>query len=308
LVERFVTEALKEARDQGKSPAVLIQERLHRLTELVGGYDFAEVVGAYWRAHDTGDDVLKAAAIRWLRGEFTTKTDARAALGVRTIVDDTNVYDQLKLLALFSRLSGYGGLLIALDEMVNLFKIGSGVARKSNYEQVLRIFNDCLQGSAEGLGFIFGATPELVFDTRKGLYSYEALQSRLAQNRFATNGLVDYSNPLITLDNLTPEDLFVLLGKLSTIHASGYDGVVLIPDTGIQGFLEHCHKKLGEAYFRTPRNTIKAFLDLLEVLAQNPGAQLSELLPGVRLEDDVDTSMDEAVVEEGDDELASFRI
>ncbi len=309
LVERFVTQTLQEARQHGTAPQVLIQDRLQRLTELVGGYDFAEVIGAYWRAHDTGNDQLKAAAIRWLRGEYSTKTDARAALGVRTIVDDTNVYDQLKLLALFTRLSGYGGLLVSLDEMVNLFKLGSGVARKSNYEQVLRILNDCLQGSADGLGFLFGATPELVYDTRRGLYSYEALQSRLAQNRFATGGLVDYSNPLVTLDCLSPEDLFVLLNKLCTIHASANDGVLLIPEQGIVGFLEHCNTRVGEAYFRTPRNTIKAFVDLLEVLAQNPEVRWMDLLPGLQLTADDGVALDQEVEPaDEDDELASFRI
>lgn len=309
LVERFVTQALQEARQQGKPAQVVIHEGLHQLSELVGGYDFAEVIGAYWRAHDTGDDTLKAAAVRWLRGEYVTKTDARAALGVRTIVDDTNVYDQLKLLALFSRLSGYGGLLITLDEMVNLFKLSSGTARKSNYEQVLRILNDCLQGSADGLGFLFGATPDLVYDTRRGLYSYEALQSRLAQNRFATGGLVDYSSPVVTLDNLTPEDLFVLLGKLCTIHASTRDGALLLPEQGIVAFLEHCNKRVGEAYFRTPRNTIKAFVDLLEVLSQNPGTRWADLVPGVRVETDEGmTPGRESDQEDGNDELASFRI
>ena len=310
LVERFVTQALQDAQQRNVTTQVVIQERLQTLSELVGGYDFAEVIMAYWRGHDTADDELKSSAVRWLRGEFTTKTDAKKALGVRTIVDDTNVYDQLKLLGLFTRQSGYAGLLVSLDEVVNLYKLGSGQARRANYEQVLRIVNDCLQGSAEGLGFLFGATPELVYDTRKGLYSYEALQSRLAVNRFAANGLVDYSSPVMPLENLSPEDLFVLLTKLRTIHASGQDHGELVPDAGLHAFLEHCSKRIGEAYFRTPRNTIKAFIDLLEVLAQNPHASVEDLLPGIRMASDVDDTADivDVTDEDDEDELTSFRL
>lgn len=310
LVERFVTQALQDAQQRNVTTQVVIQERLQTLSELVGGYDFAEVIMAYWRGHDTADDELKSSAVRWLRGEFTTKTDAKKALGVRTIVDDTNVYDQLKLLGLFTRQSGYAGLLVSLDEVVNLYKLGSGQARRANYEQVLRIVNDCLQGSAEGLGFLFGATPELVYDTRKGLYSYEALQSRLAVNRFAANGLVDYSSPVMPLENLSPEDLFVLLTKLRTIHASGQDHGELVPDAGLHAFLEHCSKRIGEAYFRTPRNTIKAFIDLLEVLAQNPHASVEDLLPGIQMASDADDTADivDVTDEDDEDELTSFRL
>ena len=185
VVERFIGEAQKTARDTGTETEDVIHERLVSLTELVGGYDFADVVAAYWRGHDQGNADLKASAVRWLRGEYTTKTDARRDLGVRTIIDDGNIYDMLKLLARFVRLAGYGGLLVAFDEMVNLYKLANTRARNSNYEQILRIFNDCLQGSVGHLGFLMAGTPEFLTDTRRGLYSYEALQSRLSENMFA---------------------------------------------------------------------------------------------------------------------------
>ena len=197
VVERFVTAAIDVSRERGVKPEVVIRERLAALSEMVNGYDFAEVIAAYWKGHDTGNETLKSDAVRWLRGEFSTRTDARAALGVRTIVDDANVYDQLKLLARFVRLAGYAGTIVCCDELVNLYKLANTKARNSNYEQILRILNDCLQGSAEGLGFLMGGTPEFLLDTRKGLYSYQALQSRLAENRFVKDGLVDYSGPVL---------------------------------------------------------------------------------------------------------------
>src|SRR5262249_16486506 len=155
------------------------------------------------------------------RGEFSTKTDARAALGVRVIVEDATIYDHLKLLAKFVRLAGFGGLLVCLDELVNLYKMANTRARNSNYDQTFRILNDCLQGSVAGLGIILGGTPEFVTDTRRGLYSYAALQTRLAQNSFAANGLVDLSGPVVRLTSLTPEDLYVLLTKLRHVYAAG---------------------------------------------------------------------------------------
>jgi hypothetical protein len=278
VVERFVTSAITEGRDRTLSPEAVIRERLAHLSEMVGGYDFAEVIAAYWRGHDTSDETLKTSAVRWLRGEFSSKLEARQALGVRTIVDDENVYDQLKLMAQLVRLSGYGGLLICWDELVNLFKLSNVQSRKSNYEQILRILNDVLQGTAAGLGVMLGGTPEFLTDTRRGLYSYPALQSRLTVNTFAVNGLVDYSGPVLQLTNLSPEDLYVLLGNIRHVYAAGEVKQYLIADEGIQQFMAHCSKRIGDAYFRTPRNTITAFVNLLAVLDQNPQAKVSDLI------------------------------
>lgn len=286
VVERFASSALGEARQRGVEAPVVIQERLESLSEMVGGYDFAHVIGAYWQAHDSGDGQLQTQAIRWLRGEFSTRTDARKALGVRTIVDDHNVYDQLKLMARFVRLAGYGGLFVCLDELINLYKLSNKRARDSNFEQILRILNDCLQGSAEGIGFVFGGTPEFLTDTRRGLYSYQALQSRLAENSFASDELVDLSGPVLRLANLMPEDIFVLLGKLRNVYASGDPDQHLIPDEGLSAFMEHCSRRIGDRYFRTPRNTIKEFVNLLAVLEQNPSADWRDLLPNVRVEEE----------------------
>ncbi len=317
IIERFITSAVSEAREQGVEPDVVIRDRLAHLSEMVGGYDFAEVIAAYWRGHDNGDEALKANAIRWLRGEFTTKTDARNALGVRTIVDDANVYDQLKLFTQLVRLAGYAGFLICLDELVNLYKLANTQARKSNYEQILRILNDCLQGSAVGLGFMLGGTPDFLMDTRRGLYSYPALQSRLAENTFAVNGLVDYNNPVLRLGNLSPEDLFVLLGKIRHVFASGDRAHYLLPDEGIQAFMAHCAKRIGEAYFRTPRNTIKAFIDLLSVLEQNKHVAWTDLVSQINVAPDANPDLIPAPVTENgkapvavetDDDLASFKL
>lgn len=307
VVERFITSAQNEAREAGTPPTSVIHDRLAQIAELVGGYDFAEVVAAYWRGHDTGNEALTADAVRWLRGEFSTRTDARAALGVRTIIDDSNVYDQLKLLALFVRLAGYDGLLVAFDELVNLYKLSHSQARNANYEQILRILNDTLQGSAQSLGFLFGGTPEFLLDTRRGLYSYHALQSRLAQNSFAVDGRVDLSGPVLRLTNLTPEDMFVLLTKLRHVHASGDPSRHLLPDDALTAFMAHCSQRVGDAYFRTPRSTITAFINLLSVLEQNPGVGWQTILGEVQVADEHNPDLDPSE-EEGDDGLATFQL
>ena len=311
VVEKFVSTALNEARQHGRNPEKVIHEKLSQLTEMVGGYDFSEVIAAYWRGHDTGDEVLKTNALRWLRAEFSTKTDARSALGVRTIIDDANFYDHLKLFARFVSLSGYSGLLVCLDEMVNLYKLASGRARNANYEQILRVLNDCLQGTAYNLGFLLGGTPEFLLDTRKGLYSYSALQTRLAENTFAVNGLVDYSGPVLKLTNLSPEDLFVLLGKIRHVYAAGDPDAYLVPDEALSAFMEHCSKRIGDAYFRTPRNTITAFVNLLAVLEQNPGVKWNDLLGQVQIQQDSNPDIEALESDDSadeDDELASFKL
>jgi hypothetical protein len=283
VVERFVTDSLSVAANRDVAPEIVIRERLASLEELTGGYDFAQVVAAYWKGHDTGNEQLKADAVRWLRGEYSTRTDARGALGVRTIIDDSTFYDHLKLFARFVRLAGFVGLLVCLDELVNLYKLANTQARNSNYEQILRILNDSLQGSAAGLGFVLGGTPDMLLDTRRGLYSYAALQSRLAENTFANAGIVDYSGPVLRLSNLSPEDLYVLLGKLRHVFAGGDPDAYLVPDDALHAFMTHCSTRVGDAYFRTPRTTIKEFVNLLAALDQNPGIEWFDLVARVEL-------------------------
>lgn len=176
---------------------------------------------------------------------------------------------------------------MALDELVNLFNLSSTHARKSNYEQILRILNDTLQGHAEGLGFLMGGTPEFLMDPRRGLYSYEALQTRLAENRFARDGLVDYSGPVIRLANLSQEDLYILLTKIRYVMAGGDESQTLVPDEALHAFMDHCHQRIGAAYFKTPRNSIKEFVSLLSVLEQNPEQDWRELIGDVQVQPDV---------------------
>jgi hypothetical protein len=323
VVERFITEALKEAKASGVNPEIVIHEKLNILAEMVGGYDFAHVIASYWKGHDTGNEQLKADAIRWLRAEFTTKTDARAALGVRTIIDDGSFYDHLKLISRFAKLAGFHGILICLDELVNLYKLSNVQARNSNYEQILRILNDSLQGTAVGLGFIMGGTPDFLMDTRRGLYSYSALQSRLAENTFAIKGLVDFTGPVLRLGNLKPEDFYILLDKIRHVFAYGNATEYLIPDEGLKAFMEHCSKKIGDAYFRTPRNTITSFVNLLSVLEQNRQTTWQVILGTVDVKQDtnpdldiiLDDKMDAETVHaeasmpiEGEENLATFKL
>lgn len=309
VVEKFISTAKTEAKASGATTEAVIRQKLDHLTELVNGYDFADVIAAYCRGADEGNEQLKSDAIRWLRGEFNTKTEARQALGVRSIVDDAAVYDQLKLMGRFVRLAGFAGLLVNLDELVNLYKLANLQARTGNYEQLLRILNDSLQGTAVGLGFILGGTPEFLMDTRRGLYSYPALQSRLAQNTFASGELVDFSGPVVRLAALTLEDFYLLLEKTRHVYAGGDPTKYLLPNDGIVSFMAHCQQKLGEAYFRTPRTTITAFINLLAILEQNPGAQWQALLGGITIQADAGGAEEATVLAEDDDEeLATFKL
>lgn len=312
IVERFVSKAKTEADERDVETGEVIRERLAHFEEMTGGFEFATVVGLYWEGYDTDNDELKSSALRWLRGEFSTKTDARKALGVRTIVDDGSVYDQLKLMSAFVRAAGYGGLLVVWDELVNLYKLTSRQARDSNYEQILRILNDVLQGSASHLGFLFGGTPEFLMDTRRGLYSYEALRSRLAENTFADDGLVDMTGPVIRLASLSPEDMFVLLRNVRHVM-QGEDNAV--PDETLHAFMAHCSNRIGEAYFRTPRNTVTAFVHMLSVIEQNPGTDWHDLIERVDIGSDggddmtdIDDGENNAVSGSKDDDLASFKL
>lgn len=307
VVEKFITQVQKEAESNDYSVEKVIHKRLTAISEMVGGYDFAKVIEIYWKASEEDNEHLKACAIKWLRAEYSTKTDARNDLGVRTIISDAFFYDALKIMSLFVRQAGYSGLLVNLDEMVNLYKLSNTQARKSNYEQILRILNDCLQGNAEYIGFLLGGTPEFLLDPYKGLYSYEALQTRLAENNFAKKAdVIDYSSPALHLACLSPEELYILLKNLRHIYASGDSTKYLVPDDSLAAFLIHCNQTIGEAYFKTPRNTIKAFLDMLTVIEQHPEISWQQLLESLKIEEEKNSDMEIEI--ENDDNLTDFRL
>lgn len=244
---------------------------------MVHGFDFGKVLSAYWNGHKLGDDNLKQDALRWLRGEFATRTEARKALGVSVIVDDENWYDYMKLWAGFAAAIGYKGLLLFIDEGVNLYKITNTISRQSNYEKLLTMFNDTMQGKAEHLGILVGGTPQFVEDTRRGLFSYEALRSRLVAGRYGS-AYANYTGPILRLEMLTHEELLVLLQKLRDIHALHFGYTPVLSDEQLIHFMEEAAGRLGAEELLTPREIIRDFLDLLHTLHQNPEASFEKLV------------------------------
>lgn len=256
-----------------------IYEDLRGLQDHVGGFAFADVLAKYYEGHSNGNEVLQGNALRWLRGEYSTKTEARQDLGVREIIEDENIYDSLKLMAAFCAKAGYGGLLVGLDELVVLsHRLPNTRVRQANYEALLSIINDCYQGGASNLGFILAGTDECLEDKRRGLHSYEALRSRLVENSFVGEGVRDLSGPVVRLQNLTPEDLFVLLRNIRHVQANGDATKYLVPDDALVAVLRRANETLGAEYFKTPRDVVRSFVGLLNVLEQNTGRGWQEFV------------------------------
>ena len=255
-----------------------IMAQIQQLQELVHGFDFARLLTLYWQAHLSGDDQTKANVIRWFRGEYRTKSEARADLGVNIVITDDDWYDYLKLFASFFKGAGYEGLVILVDELVNLYKIPNAVSRQYNYEKILTMYNDTLQGKAHHLGIIMSGTPQSIEDRRRGIYSYEALRSRLTQGRFATEGLADLLAPVIRLQPLTYEELLVLIEKLANIHAGLFDYERTITEDDLVTFLQLEFGRVGADTHLTPREVIRDFVELLDILYQTEGLTIAEVL------------------------------
>ncbi len=274
-------------RDNGLSPSdpaltKAVEQRIYatvsKMEELVNGFEFATVINAYWSGYQNSNDARKALALRWLRGEFNTKAEAHEALGVRTIIDDLSWYDYLKLLAQFAKSIGYMGLVIFIDEGVSLYKISNTVARNNNYDRLLTILNDTLQGKARYLGTIFSSTPQMIEDRQRGLFSSEALRTRLQESRFMRDGLQDLSGPIIRLNVLTPEEIFVLLQRIREIHGIHFHYVPDISDEQIKIFMTEALNQLGANQFLTTREVVRDFITLLNILQQNPRETFESLV------------------------------
>lgn len=273
-------QAEEEAATAGGPADTGLREQLANLEEMVHGFEFTRVLGMYRAACAQGDDEMKSRAVKWLRGEYRTKTEARAELGISTIIDDDSWYDYIKLFARFLTGAGYRGMLVLIDELVNLYKIPNAIARQYNYEKILQMYNDTLQGKAQHLGIIMGGTPTSIEDRRRGVFSYEALRSRLTQGRFAREGMRDMLAPIIRLQPLTYEELLVLIEKLAQIHAGyfGYEGD--LDEEDLADFLKIEFGRVGADTHLTPREVIRDFIELLDIMCQNPDVTLKDLLNG----------------------------
>ena len=302
LIEQYIAQKRRQAEEENCDIRDIFYQDAKTLQEFVSGYDFAKVLIKYVEAEEKGDFNLKSSVIHWFRGEYTTATRARMDLGVMSIVEDMSYYDYLKLWAQFSRLCGYNGLLVCMDEMINLYNLSKNKSRHCNYEQILRIINDVLQGSCQYIGFLMAGTPDFLMDTRRGLYSYEALQTRLEGNIFSKGDYVDVSGPVIHLENLSQEDLFVLLCNIRHVFALGEESDYIVTDDDLHSFMEHCHMRIGDAYFHTPRSTVKAFVNFLSILKQNPKVTVSDVLGSK------DIDLGEESLEKREEELTSFKL
>lgn len=268
--------------DVGFAPALEreIFIALQDVENFVGGFDFAHVMSEYYRAYASGDDIKKSACLRWLRGEFSSKTEARGALGfpVSVIIDDENWYDFIKIWAALVRKMGYRGFVVFIDECVNLYKITHRVSRENNYEKILSMFNDTLQGRAEGLDIIFGGTPQFLEDTRRGLFSYEALRSRLCDSRFAMGEYKNMIGPVIRLRRLTDEELFALLDRVTKLYSQNYNWQARITEEEKQKFLSICLERAGADSMITPREMLRDYMTVLNILMQNENVSFEEIV------------------------------
>ena len=310
ILENFISSLNNEENDKDSINSSLqykIKKRITNICTQVNAYDFASILNIYYLAYQSNNDYRKNNVLRWLRAGFTTKSEANAELGVKSTIDDHNIIDYLKLMAHFVRMAGYKGLIVNIDEMgVLTNNLSSTIARKANYEIILRIVNDCLQGDAESIGFIFAGVDEFIDDPKRGLYSYEALASRLERNPYLRDGLINYSGPVIRLKNLTPDEIHLLLYRIRFVFAGGDPQKYIVPDEAITTFMARSNNTLGSEYYRTPREAVKSFVSFLDLVDQNKDVPWNDILKNVKiektpLEESTPTPLD-------DDDFTSFHL
>lgn len=260
----------------------LVEQKVYQVTGnlqgMVNGFEFAKAVLLYYEAYLSGDDSLKSNVLKWFRGEYPTKTEAKRELNINFIVTDDTWYDFLKIFAEFMVYAGYRGMLVLIDELVNLFKIPHSATRQSNYEKILTIYNDVLQGKAQHIGFLIGGTPQCIEDKYKGVFSYEALRSRLSEGRFASDTVKDMLSPIIRLKMLTYEEMYVLIEKLVQMHGQLFSYEPKLTQEELVAFLSAEYNRVGADTHITPREIIRDFIEFLNILYQNLSSTAQEIL------------------------------
>ena len=314
VLDRWINNVQSEAvQESGLAPGdpdltQAVDRKIYAVTasvsELVHGFEFARLLSGYYHAYVEGDDETKAKIVRWFRGEYSLKKEAKEELGVNIIITDDDWYDYLKLFATFFRLAGYAGLMIMIDELVNIYKIPNTITRQYNYEKMLTMYNDTLQGKARYLGIIMSATPQALEDKRRGIYSYEALRSRLAEGKFSRPGARDLLAPVIRLEPLTAEEMLVLCEKLSQMHADLYGYPRRLTTDDLVTFIKVEYGRIGADQNITPREVIRDFIELLDLLYQHPAMTLAALLES----DEFSFTKSEAVSDESEEGFVEFTI
>lgn len=314
ILDRWISGVQSEAASESGlipgDPALtpLVDEKILRVTtsvsEMVHGYEFARLLTAYYHAYVEGDEETKSRVGRWFRGEYHLKREAKEELGVNIVITDDDWYDYLKLFAVFFRMAGYAGMMIMIDELVNIFKIPNSITRQYNYEKILTMYNDTLQGKARYLGIIMGSTPQALEDKRRGIYSYEALRSRLSEGRFSRPGARDLLAPVIRLEALNADEMLVLCEKLAAMHAGLYEYEQRITTSELAAFIKLEYERIGADRNITPREVIRDFIELLDLQYQNPALTLEALMEG----DEFTYARSEAVSDKADAAYAEFTI
>ena len=290
ILDRWISAVQNQAAAESGLPfddpalAKLVERKIHEvvdsLNEMVHGFDFAKLLIMYYRAHVEGDDENMARVVKWFRGEYASRTEARAELGVNIVITDDDWYEYIKLFATFFRKAGYSGLLVLIDELVNIYKIPNGIARQYNYEKILTMYNDTLQGKAQYLGIVMSGTPQCIDDARRGVFSYEALKSRLEDGRFGREGFKDMMAPVIRLPPLANEEMLVLIEKLAAIHADLFEYTQILSQDDLINFIAVEFGRIGAGANITPREVIRDFIEVLNIVFQNPEVKAAELLGG----------------------------
>ena len=314
VLDRWISAVqMRAAQESGLAPsdpalAAETDRKIYEVTgavsELVHGFEFAKLLSMYYHAYVEGDDEKKMKVVRWFRAEYALKREAKEELGVNIIITDDDWYEYLKLFAVFFRLAGYAGMMIMIDELVNIYKIPNSITRQYNYEKMLTMYNDTLQGKARYLGIIMGATPQALEDRRRGIYSYEALRSRLAEGKFSRPGARDMLAPVIRLEPLTPEEMLVLCEKLADMHAGLYGYERSLTEEDLAGFIRLEYGRIGADTNITPREVIRDFIELLDLMYQDPSLKIGELIQS----DAFSFAKSEAVSDRTSENYAEFEI
>lgn len=314
ILERWInnirTEVISESKLSPDSPEfdkeveAKIYTVINEIQQMVGGFDFAKVINIYYQAVRNGDETQKNAVLQWLRGEFKTKTEVKNALGISSMVTDENWYDYIKLFSIFLVRAGYKGLLMLIDELVNIYKVPHAITRQYNYEKILTMYNDTLQGKAKYLGIIMSGTPQCVEDEHRGVFSYQALKSRLQSGRFSDKNTVDLLSPIIKLQPLTNEELYVLIEKISSIHADLFGYTCNLSQQQMIDFIQMELGRMGATTNITPREIIRDFIEILNILYQNPEKTISQIIGDKSVVLSTNTITDETI----NQEFASFEL
>lgn len=279
IIEKWTTQlrmmALRETTDPYQQERIVIDNINNDLKEVrKHATTFAAAIENYYKLSARGDQETAKYAMAWLSGEKNIPYTIKRQFGVKGDIDRENAFKYLEALSSFLMALKYSGLIILIDEAEHIMTLHTKKLRDTAYDYMRFIYDECSLGRFHNTLFIFAGTPEFFEDPKMGVPSYTALNERIED--VLNTEFKDLRKPIIRLDGFKKDNLMELSDRLISMHEEVYEWEAKPVRESLDGIIARHEANAELTGYISPRNFVKSFISVLDVVQQNPELRSEE--------------------------------